>query len=81
MKNNLLPCPFCGGQASIRYASCCKKENETFILSHRAACDRCNMYFCCKSEFRIMDGQPKFTVNGDKLTINACSRRSYYGLD
>lgn len=82
MENKLLPCPFCGGQASIEeYASGHRKVDGTFTASYKVGCNKCRIYFCHNSEFRLVDGQPKFIVNGYELATEAWNRRATNGMD
>lgn len=76
MENKLLPCPFCGGQASISEAATRCKADGTFSASYRVGCNKCKIYFSHNSEFRLVDGQPKFIFNGYELATEAWNRRA-----
>lgn len=76
MTEQLKPCPFCGGEATITEYASGHKGNGTFTADYKAGCDKCKIHFCHNSEFCLVDGQPRVTVNGYKLAVEAWNRRT-----
>lgn len=82
MENKLLPCPFCGEQAYItEFEIGHNKGDGTFTASYKVGCNKCKIYFYRKSEFLLVDGQPKFIINGYELATEAWNRRANNGMD
>lgn len=79
--NELKPCPFCGGKASITEYANGHKGDGTFTASYKVGCDKCKIYFSHNSEFRLVNGQPKFAFNGYELTTEAWNRRATDGTE
>lgn len=79
--NQLKPCPFCDGKASIAEHSISHRIDGTFTVSYRVGCDKCEIYFHRKSEFKLVDGQPKFATNGYELATAAWNERAIDGTD
>lgn len=73
--NNLKPCPFCGGEATIYESQKECTKDGLFIAHYKAGCDNCKIYFSHNSEFILENGQPKFYRNGYEFVINAWNRR------
>lgn len=79
--NELKPCPFCGGKASITEHSINYRIDGVFTALYRVGCDKCAIYFHRKSEFKLVDGQPKFAANGHALATAAWNERAIDGTD
>ena len=74
--NKLKPCPFCGRKASIKEYDNAYKSDGLYVASYRVGCNTCKIYFYRNSEFRFVDGQLKFKVNGYDSAINLWNTRA-----
>ena len=74
--DKLKPCPFCGGEATIKHFSSGHNGNGMFTASYKVGCNKCKIDFIHTSEFKLVDGQPKFIVNGFDEAIEAWNRRA-----
>lgn len=75
MNDELKPCPFCGGQATIREYSVGHKGNGTFTASYKCGCEKCNISFTRESEFVLEKGLQKFIRNGYDQVKELWNRR------
>lgn len=75
MFDELKPCPFCGGKATIKQFASGHKGDGTFTASYKVGCDECKIHFTHNSEFQLVDGQPKFLINGFDVATGAWNRR------
>ena len=69
-------CPFCGGEASIREFANGHKGSGEFTASYECGCPKCKMMFRADSVFKLVDGYPKFTVNGFEKCVEAWNTRA-----
>lgn len=74
--NKLKPCPFCGGEASIKEYDNGYKSDGLYVASYKVGCNKCKIYFTRNSEFRLADGQLEFKVNGYDLAVNLWNTRA-----
>ena len=47
-----------------------------YVASYRVGCNKCRIYFTRNSEFRLVDGQLNFKVNGYDLAVNLWNTRA-----
>ena len=76
MDEKLKPCPFCGGEATIREYANGHKGNGTFMASYKCGCEKCKIFFECTSEFVLEQGNPKFIQNGYDTATAKWNERS-----
>ena len=74
MDNELKPCPFCGGEASITQTSKGYCSGE-FSAGYEVGCSSCRIRFRGTSYFVIKNGTPVVSVDGYKECIAAWNRR------
>lgn len=76
MNDKLKPCPFCGGEATIREFACGSTGNGEFSASYEVGCKDCKIKFLRESKFSLINGHPVFSKNGYDECINAWNRRA-----
>lgn len=74
--SELKPYPFCGGEAHVKEYANGHKGDGTYTASYQVGCDKCKIYFNRNSEFRFVNGQPKFDVNGYDLAVGLWNTRA-----
>ena len=79
MNDKLKPCPFCGGEATIREFACGSTGNGGFSASYEVGCKDCKIKFLRESKFSLINGHPVFSKNGYEECINAWNRRANDG--
>ena len=75
MGDKLKPCPFCGGEATIREFACGSAGNGWFSASYEVGCKDCKIKFLRESKFSLINGHPVFSKNGYDECIDAWNRR------
>ena len=63
MPNELIPCPFCGNEASIALVSIGYVRDE-ITASFKVGCPVCKIYFMGNSAYRIENGYPRVVQDG-----------------
>ena len=76
MNDKLKPCPFCGGEATIREFACGSTGNGEFSASYEVGCNDCKIKFLRESKFSLINGHPVFSKNGYDECIDAWNRRT-----
>ena len=73
----LKACPFCGGKATIIQETCeYSFEVAAFIARYKVMCTHCRVSLTRTSKFRLIDGQPIFSLNGYDKCVDAWNRRA-----
>jgi len=75
MAVQLKPCPFCGKKPELRETQLGHKGCGTFTATYTVKCDTCRYTISRESSFTLVDGQPKFEVNGHDLIVNLWNNR------
>ena len=78
MPNELKPCPFCGGEASIALVSSGYGGGE-FTASFKVGCSVCKIYFMGNSAYRIENGYPRVVQDGYSDVKQKWNRRADNG--
>lgn len=74
--SELKPCPFCDGEAHVKESANRYKGDGIYVASYQVGCDKYKIYFNRNSEFRLVNGQPKFDVNGYDSATNLWNTRT-----
>ena len=72
---DLKPCPFCGGEATVREYAHGHAGSGEFTASYEVKCPDCQIRFQFDSHFSLVNGQPVFKQNGYEKCVEAWNRR------
>lgn len=70
----LKPCPFCGGEATIKQWSS-GKAKEMYTAAFKCGCNKCEIWFYGNTAFSLVEGVPTLSADGYKQAIEAWNRR------
>lgn len=72
----LKPCPFCGGEATVRSVQS-GTNGDSYTSLIQTGCEKCGVFFRAPSEFTVDGYEVNYSRNGVKVSAEKWNRRAH----